>query len=428
MSRSLPVLDALPIHHDMDAFRAGTTRCVRCSICTASCPSYAVFRTEADSPRGRVQLMRAAIEGRVPVNEEFEMHMARCLGCRACEDVCPSGVPYGALIDATREALRDTAPAQSVKRAVRLGLLLLTQPTWLRLAARMLGLLQLTRLDNVLATLARAVGLPRWAHRLAIAPRVRGAPFRVGGTHAAISGTGTETAFFSGCLMGATYGDVNRDAVAHLRACGRSVAVPEGQGCCGALHQHAGLHDEAQTLARRNIDAFAEGSADIVVNAAGCSLALKEYRALLRTDAAYAARAAAFSARVRDIVEVPGTPAAPPSEERVAVFEACHHYNVQRLRGRVGDVVQQATGAAPTLIPRGAGCCGSAGLYGALQPDASQALVNPLLDAVEASGCAVVVTANPGCHSVLEAGLRARGSAVRAEQLPTFLARRAHGA
>lgn len=420
------MIDLRPLREDAE-FRDGALRCVRCSICVPRCPSYAVFRTEADSPRGRVQLMRAAMEGRIAVDGSFEQRMDNCLGCRACEDVCPSAVPFGYMIDRVRHELLPGPRSRLRKWLVRTGLeQIVSKPLVLLWFARLLRILQWLRIDR----LARWIAAPlsrRAALRLDQLPRVEGAPFDPREDTADPAATAQ---FFSGCIMAGALGDVQRATLRVLRRSGWAVAVPQEQICCGALHQHTGHLAQARELAKQNIDAFADGSAaPIAVNSAGCSLAMKEYGRLLADDPAYAGRAAAFSARIRDLVELlqpeggrGGLPVrAARRPLRVAVQEACHHGNVQRLRGRAAAFLDAGGAGTIVTLPAGAGCCGSAGLFSAIRPEPAQQLLAALLDAVEASGCDVVVSSNPGCLLFLRSGLRARGSRIRALHVAQLL-------
>ena len=401
---------------DDPAFRDGVMRCVRCSICVPHCPSYAVFRTEGDSPRGRVQLLRAAIEGRLVPDTTFERHLDKCLGCRACEDVCPSAVPYGQLLEKTREALLPGGHARGRKQLTRLFLEeLVAQPRRLAVVARLLAVIQWLRLDRLVRWLVWPFSHKR-ARQLDMLPRVVGAPFDV--EEAPQPATPT-AAFHAGCVMASALGDVQRAALRVLAQSGHATLVPSEQRCCGALHQHAGLGEQARVLARQNVAAFEATEAPICTTSAGCSLAMKGYGHLLADDPDWAARAAAFSARIRDLSELVGTGVRIPAG-KIAVQEACLHWNVQQLRGRAAALLRDG-GATVVPLPRGAGCCGAAGLWSVQQPEAAWSLLQPLLDAIEGSGCAVVSISNPGCLFHIRAGLRARGSTIRAVHLAELL-------
>lgn len=408
-------------------FRDGAMRCVRCSICVPRCPSYAVFRTEADSPRGRVQLMRAAMEGRIAADASFEQRMDNCLGCRACEDVCPSAVPFGYLIDRIRHDLLPSPRNRLRKWVIQTGLeQIVSKPLVVLWLARVLWILQWLRLDRlarwIVAPFSRTTAL-----RLDQLPRVDGAPFDL---RLVASDPDATAQLFSGCITSGALGNVQHATLRVLRRSGWAVAAPPPQGCCGALHQHAGHLAQARELAKQNIDAFADGNgAPIAVNSAGCGLVMKEYGRLLADDPEYAERAAAFSARIRDLVEMlkpEGARAGLPPRAvkrpvRVAVQEACHHWNVQRSRGTVAASLEASGAGTIVTLPTGAGCCGSAGLFSAIRPEPAGKLLAALLDAVEASGCDVVVSSNPGCLLFLRSGLRARRSRIRALHVAQLL-------
>jgi glycolate oxidase iron-sulfur subunit len=402
--------------HGDRAFRNGVMRCVRCSICVPHCPSYAVYRTEGDSPRGRVQLLRAAIEGRVAPDATFERHLDRCLGCRACEDVCPSAVPYGRLLDQARAELLPSPHERWRKRLTRLFLeRILTFPGRLSFVTRLLAVVQWLALDRLARWLVRPLSRRR-ARQIDLLPRVAGEPFE---PEEAPRPEAPTAAFHAGCVMASALGDVQRAALRVLAQGGHATLVPPGQRCCGALHQHAGLQEQARELARQNVAAFEGSDVPICTTAAGCGLAMKEYTRLLADDAEWSPRAAAFSRRVRDLAEL--APAAGPAPAgKIAVQEACHHWNVQQLRGRALELLR-GRGAEVVALPRGAGCCGAAGLWSTQQPEAAWELLQPLLDAIERSGCDVVATSNPGCLFHIRAGLRARGSRVRALHLAELL-------
>lgn len=421
----LVVLGGMAALRDEAEFRDGVMKCVRCSVCVPRCPSYTVFRNEGDSPRGRVQLMRAAIEGRVTPDRAFEQHMDRCLGCRACEDACPSEVPFGALIHRTHEVLRSSEYHRGRKRLLGVALAVLARATLLLWLARIGRVLQFLRLDRLLRWMVAPFSR-RTARRLDQLPRVTGAPFNRSSVESAAD---PSVHFFSGCVMAATMGNIQRATVEVLRAGGEAVSVPRRQVCCGALHLHAGRREEAAALARINIEAFEGDTKPICINSAGCGLAMKEYGHLLADDPAWAARAAAFSSRVRDLEELARPHpivTRPPLESgrplKVAVQQACHHWNVQKIRGRGAALLEASGGVEVIPLPIGKGCCGSAGLFSAVQTDAAWQLLGDLLDRVEASGCDVVVSSNPGCLLFLRAGLEARGSRVTAHHLAEVLA------
>ena len=403
----------IDLRHDPE-FRDGVMRCVRCSICVPHCPSYTVYRNEADSPRGRVQLLRAVMEGRIEADHSFELHMDRCLGCRACEDVCPSKVPWGKLLAQTREDLLPTPHGRVRKRVTEFFLeRVVVRPDLLRLLARVIAIIQFLRLDRIARWIVRPFSRAT-ALRLDLLPRVAGKPFEP----TEIEPPETPTvAFHSGCIMGAALGDVQRAAIRVLEQQRHAPIVPETQRCCGALHQHAGLLDDARELARDTVAAFEGTEVPICTTAAGCSLAMKEYGRLLADDPEWAERAATFSTRVRDLSELVGAGVKRP-KEKIAVQEACHHWNVQQLRGRALALLR-GKGADAVGLPNK--CCGAAGLWSAEHPEAAWELLQPTLDSIEQTGCSVAAISNPGCLFHIRAGLKARGSSVRALHLAEVL-------
>ncbi len=313
-------------------FVEGAMRCVRCSVCVAGCPSYSVFKTEGDSPRGRVQLMRAAALGTLEPDARFEQHMDNCLGCRACEDICPSGVPFGYLIDNAHAALQHSGHHRGRKLATRLGLAVLANRGAVTVVAWLLRFVQWLRLDRLVRILVAPFSRPT-ARRIDALPRISGTPFDL---RDAPQTSDADMLMFAGCVMAGALGDVQRATIRTLERSGHRVATPPGQRCCGALHQHAGQRDQAKVLARANLDAFA-GDAEICVNSAGCALAMKGYAQLLPEDP----RAAAFAARVRDLSQLVRAPVVPRAR-RVAVLDSCHQRNIQRPRRRDGERAHRA--------------------------------------------------------------------------------------
>ncbi|HKE14961.1 MAG TPA: (Fe-S)-binding protein [Kofleriaceae bacterium] len=300
--------------------------------------------------------------------------------------------------------------------------------------------MQALRLDRLAARLLARLW-PAAARRIDLLPRVQGRPFDAS---RAASDPAPTAAFHAGCIMAAALGDVQRATVAALRASGWAVAIPRGQVCCGALHHHAGLAAEAKNLARRNVAELSRlGRLPVCLDSAGCSLFMKEYGALLADEPEWAGPAAELAARVRDLSQMvapassspaiaapaiaapaTATPAKAAPDGRklvVAVQEACHHWNVQRLRGGAAQLLRARGDLDVRALPRGIGCCGSAGLWSALEPDSARRVLERSLDDIEASGCDLVVTSNPGCMLLIQSGLRSRGSPVQVRHLAELL-------
>jgi len=349
--------------------------CVSCGLCLPHCPTYRVTGEEALSPRGRVAAMRLVQDAGAEPDASFVRSMETCVQCRGCETACPSGVPFGRLIEPTRQTLAE-GPVRRPPLALRAGLRTLR---WHRLVlAGSTALAAAQRLRLVPRGLSRRLGLP---DRLPLRrPELRP--------------TGTDVWLFTGCVMDAWMRDVHADVLRVVTAAGAGVALPPaGASCCGALALHAGMGTEARALARRTMAAL-PGDAPILVDAAGCGAALMDYGHLLGTPPA-----AAFSARVRDVhewlAEHPPpvrTPAAPPT---VAVQDPCHLRHVQRSHAAVRTVLSPVATLAE-LDDEGL-CCGAGGAYAAVQPDLAGAIRDRKLAAIRRSGAATVASANPGC-------------------------------
>ncbi|MDP9280492.1 MAG: heterodisulfide reductase-related iron-sulfur binding cluster [Chloroflexota bacterium] len=397
----------------------GLRQCIHCGMCLEACPTYQITRLETESPRGRIHLMINMLEGG-PISDTTRLHLDRCLACRACEVVCPSGVPYGHLIEAARTVIaEDAAPRRGrlAGRLRRLALDVLADPPSLARAAAVLGLYE--RLG--LRALTHAIGLtrvlPRGLRRLEALyppfgrPRYR-APAPPPAPRARI-------ALLLGCVMRVAYGDVHTAAARILTRQGIAVIDAAAQTCCGALHAHAGEREDARALARRNIAAFEDADVDaIVVDAAGCGAQLKGYGALLASDAAWAPRAIAFAAKVRDVNEYLAEVAGERLgrlDLRATYQDACHLAHAQGIRRQPRDVLSRVHGLELLEMADADVCCGSAGSYNLTQPEYSDRLLARKVDAILATGAAAVISANPGCMLQIESGLRARGS-----QLPVL--------
>ena len=390
--------------------RAGLDACVHCGFCLQACPTYLVLEDENDSPRGRLDLMRALVDGSLPVHDpDVRTHIDRCLGCRACETACPSGVPYGHLLEATRATLTAERANPAI---VRLILFAFARPSLLRVA--MLGgrITRAMRLSRLLARLPGRLGfamamlestrspLPRRRYR----PRSDGARGTV--------------AVLQGCVMDGLFADTNRATARTLLANNYAVVAAPGQQCCGALHAHAGDLTRAQRLARANIAAFDASGADaIAVNAAGCGAIMKEYGLLLADDLAWKVRATAFAARVRDISELLAS-AGPRQGGAVAVtvtYDApCHLLHAQRIAAPPLRVLAAVPGLVLVPLAENEHCCGSAGIYNLVEPETSERVLDPKLRHIADTGATLVATGNPGCHMQIGAGLYQAGMIARA--------------
>src|SRR5712692_7948445 len=390
---------------------AALDSCVHCGFCLQACPTFLATGDEADSPRGRIELMRALERGDLaPDDAALTMHLDRCLGCRGCEPVCPSGVGYGRGIEAARAVITRQRGAPGLTRLV---LRALTGP-------------DVSRLLYGLARVLRATGVPG---KLAGWGRIRFAMGMLAATNPSDSrmvGSSDRKArkpsddptirpsdafLFRGCIMEGLFSHVHDATVRTLGVNSVTVEEVPGQVCCGALHAHAGLQSEARRLARVNVAAFGDGDAPIVVNSAGCGAMLKEYGHLLGDDLS-TAPGERFAARVRDVTEllaergpVPGA----PLDRRVAYDPPCHLLHAQRVAAAPLAVLQAIPILQLVATPDAAQCCGAAGLYTLVQPDMSRAVLAPKLAQLREAAPQAVATGNPGCIMQLGAGLRAAG-------------------
>jgi len=379
-----------------DVDRALLDECVHCGFCLPTCPTYVVTGDEAESPRGRIYLMDLATRGEAPVAGPVTQHLDSCLGCLACVPACPSGVKYGALLDSARPQLDREVPRDRFFRAAIFALF--PYPRRLRTAAlfgvlyQRLGLRWLTHRSGLLRRLpARARALE------GLLPPVRVKDLL---TKTEETGQGRTVALLTGCAQRVFFKPVNDATARVLAAEGCRVAVPKGQGCCGALSLHTGRDEEARSFARRTIEAF-DGYETIVVNVAGCGSVLKEYGELLRDDPVYAEPSDAFAARVRDVSEVLAElePVAErhPLPLRVAYHDACHLANAQRITREPRDALRTIPGVELVEVPEEKICCGSAGVYNLLQAGMAEQLGRRKAENLTSARPDVIVTGNAGC-------------------------------
>ena len=347
--------------------------CVACGLCLPHCPTFRATGEEALSPRGRIDAMRAVQWRGAEPDDEFVRFMETCVQCRGCEPACPSGVPFGHLMEATREALADRH---------------LTAPRWLRAGFAVLGRHRMLLAGSTVLAIAQRLRLVPHRAGLGRLPLRRGP---------AVRSTGDDVWLFTGCVMDAWMRGTHRSTARLIAAAGSTFAVPSGD-CCGALHAHAGLGDDARSLAARVVQSM-PGTAPVVVNSAGCGAAMKDYGRLLGTP-----EAAAFSSRVRDVHEwlaahLDRLPRPVRRLGPVIVQDPCHLRHVQRAHEPVRAVLAHVADVVE-LDDEGL-CCGAGGAYSALQPALATAVrdrkVAAIARAAERSGASVVASANPGC-------------------------------
>ncbi len=391
--------------------------CVHCGLCLPSCPTYLETGSEADSPRGRLVLMRHLHEGSLsPADPDVTRHLDLCLGCRACETACPSGVLYGRILETARERInaeRVRPALTDLSRSALLGTL--AKPKRMTVALRMA---QAMTGSAVPAPAVRLLsGKANADSQTPLKPQALSPPLPPVVTPA-VGVKRTRVGVLSGCAMRVLFGDVNADTVRVLAANGCEVLVNRRQGCCGALHGHNGYSNEARSLARGLIDAFTpfEGLDAIVVNSAGCGSQMKDFGQLLADDPAYAAKASAFARKVRDVSEwldelgwVAPLKPAPGLQVTMAYHDACHLVHGQCIRDAPRALLARLPGTRWVTLPESEVCCGSAGIYNLVEPDMARRLQARKLDHIVSTGAAVIATGNPGCLAWIASGLKERG-------------------
>jgi glycolate oxidase iron-sulfur subunit len=410
--------------------------CVHCGFCLPACPTYQLWGEEMDSPRGRIHLVSQVLDGS-PLTPAAAAHFDRCLGCMACMTACPSGVKYDVLIEAARGWTQDpsTAPVPAREppagdgarrslreRATRAAIFaVFPYPRRLRALTAPLRAAQRTGADRWLAGTglpARVSPAAQAALRLAPpASPVAGSPGRL---PARVPARGTRravVAMLTGCVQSVFFPGVNAATARVLAAEGCDVIIPRQQGCCGALSLHSGRAAEAVRFARATIGVFEQAGVDaIVVNSAGCGSAMKEYARILASDPAWAGRAEALSAKVRDLTEFLSDlgPVAErhPLPVTAAYHDACHLGHAQRVTQQPRSLLAAIPQLRIVELPDAGTCCGSAGVYNLLQPDAAQALGQRKADSVLATSAQLLISANPGCTLQISAALASRGEAV----------------
>jgi glycolate oxidase iron-sulfur subunit len=363
--------------------------CVECGLCLPHCPTFRLTGDEVASPRGRLNAMAAVASGQAAIDDTFDEVMSFCLQCRACEAACPSLAPFGRAMEGARAELHAARPRQ---RRVRT-----------RLTGRWIASRRLVRLATFGAAAAQRVG--RWTVPGRLRTGMRGMRRVAFGKRSRLgyrSASGSRTVgLLAGCVMDPWFGGVHDATIALLEAAGYRVVVPESQTCCGALAAHEGAADDAERLASTNAVAFAE--VDLVAaNAAGCSAHLKGLDHFGAPDVA--TRAADALEIVAGAIEEGRLPSLEPSGVRVAVQDPCHHRHAQRIVAEPRTILR-AAGLEPIETDPSGMCCGAAGVYSVVRPDTAAQLGRSKADAVAATGCSVVASANPGCEMQLRAHL-----------------------
>jgi len=408
---------------DADRLREVASDCVHCGFCLPACPTYQLWAEEMDSPRGRIYLVNQILDG-AELTPAAAQHFDRCLGCMACMTACPSGVQYDQLIEAARVWTEEARPALPAPadgnrtmrdRAARAAIFaLFPYPRRLRAMTRPLRAAQRTGLDRRLVRSSLPGRLsPVLGAVLRLAPpasAVTRLPDRVAarGARRAVVG------MLTGCVQSVFFPRVNAATARVLALEGCDVIIPRGQGCCGALSLHSGREAEAAAFAQRTIETFERAGVDtIVVNSAGCGSAMKEYERLLSGDPDWSGRAAGMSGRVRDLSEFLAElgPAAPrhPLPVTAAYHDACHLGHAQRITRQPRELLRTIPELTLVELPDAGTCCGSAGVYNLLQPEAASELGARKAQAVLDAGAPLLISANPGCSLQIAAALADRG-------------------
>lgn len=390
-------------------------RCIHCGLCLQQCPTYRVLGLEADSPRGRIYQILQVDEGRLAIDTPFVEHIDRCLGCLGCVSACPSGVSYGLIVERARAEIHANYPRPWLEAKLRNFFYntLLRDNAKLSLLAKLLrfyqssGLQWLVRKSGVL----KLLGLARVE---ALSPKMdKHFSFEDFGKEFPAEGIQRgRVALLAGCIASVSFDDLNQATIRVLNKNGVAVVLPAKQGCCGALHAHAGRLEEARAQARHNIDAMPEDIDAILTNAAGCGGTLKEYHDLLKEDPAYAEKARQFVKKMRDIneylAEIGVFPPVKPCHVRVTYQDPCHLAHAQKIRSAPRQLLN-AIGAELVEMPNSDLCCGSAGVYNVVQNEISMKILDAKMNDVSSVECEVIATANVGCMLQLRAGVEQRG-------------------
>jgi glycolate oxidase iron-sulfur subunit len=413
MTTTAPIPGLTPVYEDY-------ARCVHCGLCLNTCPTYRLWRIEADSPRGRIHQMiqvaqsefAGSTQAAAPISDAFVEHIDKCLDCRACESVCPSGVEYGKLVQHARARIERDYKRPLTSRIARDFVFrrLLPYPKRIAGVAGLLRFYQRSGLQSV----ARATGVLRLfglADRERLLPRIDDSFFfsRLGRTYPAVGPRRARVAFFAGCVAQVTFTKLNDATIRVLTMNGCEVVVPENQLCCGALSAHAGVRDAARELARKNIAAFSSGEFDaILTNAAGCGSTLKEYDHLFSPGEPEHGAATAFRAKVRDVSEFLAklglSAALQPLPVRVTYQDSCHLLHGQKIRNAPRELLRAIPGLDFVELPYSEICCGSAGVYNVTETQAALDLLADKMQNAAATGAGTIATANPGCLLQLRAG------------------------
>ena len=409
--------------------QADLDKCVHCGLCLNACPTYRELGVEMDSPRGRIQQM-IDVSNAGPIDADYIQHMELCLACRGCETACPSGVPYGRMIEAARTEIEAQRKRSRSARFARRFIFhrLLPSRVMLEIAGAGLYLYQVSGVQKIIRATGALDLLGKFGRIEALAPTVE-VPFffsQIGKTFPAEGERRYRVAFLAGCIANLTFCRLNEATVRVLQKNGCEVVLPAAQNCCGALHVHSGLKEEARGLARNNIDALLGSEFDAVItNAAGCGSTLKEYHELLADDPKYYEKAKQFSLKMKDVTEFLASIELNPNmrslEYAVTYQDSCHLLHGQKIKTAPRKLLRAIPGLTFREMPNADICCGSAGIYNILQNDMAMQILEHKMASVNVTKAQVIATANPGCMLQLEAGARLYGSGQRVAHVVQLL-------
>jgi glycolate oxidase iron-sulfur subunit len=408
---------------DLTAFdkpqQADLDRCVHCGLCLNACPTYRELRVEMDSPRGRIYQMVQVANG-AAITPSYVEHIELCLACRGCETACPSGVQYGRLVEAARAEIETKTRRPWRERFVRALVFrkLLPSRQNLEIAGGLLYLYQASGLKRLVGMLGFLPARLREVESLA--PEIE-TPFffsYYGKTLPAEGEPRYRVALLGGCIANISFARLNEATVRVLQKNGCEVSIPANQTCCGALHVHAGIRDQARELARKNIDALLDGGYDaIITNAGGCGSTLKEYGELLEHDPEYAEKSRRFSALVKDINEFLASIELNPAMRSLAMTvtyqDSCHLAHGQKVRSAPRKLLESVPGLELREMRLPDLCCGSAGIYNVVHTTMAMSLLKKKMEHVNATEGGVIAASNPGCMLQLRAGVRKFGKGQR---------------
>ena len=398
-----------------------TMKCIRCGFCLDACPTFRLTGQETLSPRGRIYLVKSWRQGVLPLGEDIVHALDTCLGCRACETACPSGVEYGSILEMARTQIekQHARPAsQSFARAQLLGTL--TNPGRMAASLKAAGLFGKLTQGKMPGFVAKMLS---GSDEAAVSLPMPKGPVRVHEIPERTPAMGTKrhtVGILAGCVMRVLFGETNSATLSVLQKNGCEIVAPKIAGCCGALHLHTGFEDESKARIRAMIDAFEphiQSLDAIIVNSAGCGSTMKEYGELLADEPAYAERAHAFAKKVKDVsewlVEIGITPPTKPLNATISYHDACHLAHGQKVRQQPRELLKSIPGVKLVEMDESDTCCGSAGVYNITQPEMAKRLLERKLQNLKATNATIIATGNPGCLAWIQQGAQDAGMSVR---------------